>query len=134
MGEPATAERIDALAERAREDRTAFEPPEEPPAPERARRYLTEGVGPAVAVYVEARTGDWVRFEPDEFARLERAMNDWLECYAGCYGVDLDADFTLRTAAEALIDTHDIRDVARVLTKVPAGDRTGDVPAHRAAE
>jgi hypothetical protein len=46
-------------------------------------------------------------------------MNAWLECYAACYGVDLDAEFTLRTAAEALVDTHDIGDVARVLTKVP---------------
>jgi hypothetical protein len=36
--------------------------------------------------------------------------------------VDIEADFTLRTAAEALVDTHDIGDVARVLTKVPEHD------------
>lgn len=111
--------RIDALAGRARDDRAAFEPPADPPDEERAMRYLREGVGPALSVYVEGRSGEWVRFEPDAFARLERAMNAWLECYAGCYGVDLEADFTLRTAAEALVDTHDIGDVARVLTKVP---------------
>jgi AcrR family transcriptional regulator len=111
--------RIDALAERARADRAAFEHPDDLPDEERAMEFLRHGVGPALAVYVEGRTGDWVRFEPDAFARLERAMNAWLECYAGCYGVELDAEFTLRTAAEALVDTHDIGDVARVLTKVP---------------
>ena len=119
MADAGLGARIDALADRAARDRTAFEPPADPPDAERAARYLTEGVAPAVAVYVEARTGEWVRFDEAEFARLERAMNDWLECYAGCYGVDLEADYTLRTAAEALLDTHDIGDVARVLTKVP---------------
>lgn len=119
MSDAALADRIDALHERATADREAFEPPADPPDEERAMGYLREGVGRALSVYVEARTGEWVRFEPDEFARLERAMNAWLECYAGCYGADIDAEFTLRTAAEALIDTHDIGDVARVLTKVP---------------
>lgn len=111
--------RIDALAERARADREALDPPEEPPDEDRAMEYLRNGVGPAVGVYIEARTGEWVRFDPERFERLENAMNAWLECYAACYGVDIDAEFTLRTAAEALIDTHDIGDVARVLTKVP---------------
>jgi len=46
-------------------------------------------------------------------------MNDWLELYAACYGVDIDAAFTIREAAEALIDTHDARAVARVLTGLP---------------
>jgi len=119
MADPATSARIEALAERAERDRAAFVPPTDPPDAERAARYLQEGVAPAIAVYVEGRTGEWVRFDPDAFARLERAMNAWLECYAGCYGVDLDASFTLRTAAEALLDTHDVHDVARVLTKVP---------------
>lgn len=116
------ANRIDALADRASRDRAAFEPPRDLPDRDRADRYLREGVAPAVAVYVDGRTGEWTRFDPDAFARLERAMNDWLECYAGCYGVELEAAFTLRTAAEALLDTHDIRDVARVLTAIPRGE------------
>lgn len=119
MADSASDERIDALYERATAERAAFERPRNPPDESRARRYLNEGVAPALAVYVDGRTGDWVRFEPAAFARLERAMNAWLECYAGCYGVELDADFTLRTAAEALLDTHDVHDVASVLTKVP---------------
>lgn len=119
MADPGLESRIDDLAERARAERRAFSMPEDPPDEERAMAFLREGVGPALSVYIEARTGEWVRFEPELFARLERAMNAWLECYAGCYGVELDAEFTLRTAAEALIDTHDIGDVARVLTKVP---------------
>ena len=119
--------RIDALHERAVREREAFEPPADPPDEARAMAYLREGVGPALSVYVEGRSGDWVRFDPDDFARLERAMNAWLECYAGCHGVAIEADCTLRTAAEALIDTHDIGDVARVLTGVPA--RTPERPA-----
>lgn len=128
MVAPGTAARIDALAERARRDRASFEPPPDPPDEARASAYLREGVGPAVAVYVEGRTGEWVRFDPDAFARLERAMNDWLACYAGCYGVELDPQFTLRTAAEALLDTHDIHDVARVLTGVPTRARSAVDP------
>ena len=119
MADAGLESRIDALAGRAQVERESFEPPADPPDEERAMRYLREGVGPALSVYVEGRSGEWVRFDPDAFARLERAMNAWLECYAGCYGVELEADFTLRTAAEALVDTHDIGDVARVLTKVP---------------
>lgn len=119
MVDGTVTDRIDALYQRARRERAAFEPPADPPDEPRARRYLLEGVAPALAVYVEGRTGEWVRFDPVEFARLERAMNAWLECYAGCYGADLEAEFTLRTAAEVLVDTHDIVDVARVLTKVP---------------
>ncbi len=129
MADAATAARIDALYERATAERAAFEPPDDPPDDERARRYLREGVAPALAVYVEARTGERVRFDPDAFDRLERAMNASLECYAGCYGVDLDAEFTLRAAAEALLDTHDVGAVARVLTKVPARGSTDRVDA-----
>ena len=72
-------------------------------------------------MYVDARTGEWDRFGEAEFARLERAMNTYLELYAACYGVDLDADCSVRTAAEALTDTHNIADVARILTGVPDG-------------
>ncbi len=113
--------RIDALAERAQADRAAFEPPEDPPDREQALDYLREGVGPAVGVYVDARAGPDapVRFEPSAYRRLEQAMNDWLALYAACHGTRIDASFTLRTAAELLVDTHDIGTVARVLTGVP---------------
>lgn len=127
MDDSALINRIDALHEQANRDRETFEPPADPPDAEAAQRYLREGVAPALAIYVEARTGEWVRFDPELFAKLEWAMNAWLECYAGCYGVDLEASFTLRTAAEALFDTHDVNDVARVLTKVPSRAGTAQV-------
>lgn len=111
--------RIEDLAERARRDRDQFEPPVNPPDERRALRYLREGFGRAVWCYVEARTGEWARFDPDEFDRLERAMNDWLELYARCYGIEIDAEFTVRQAAELLLDTHNVHDTARVLTHVP---------------
>lgn len=120
------AERIDRLAARAERDRRAFEPPAEPPDEDRAMGYLREGVGPAVALYLEARTGgEPVRFDAAEFDALEGAMNDWLSLYAACYGVDLDAEFTVREAAELMVDTHDVADVAYLLTKVPADEGTG---------
>jgi hypothetical protein len=117
------ADRIDALATEAERDRADFEPPADPPDEDRAMAFLREGVGPAVAVYVDAHTGEWShRFEPDNFAALEQAMNTWLELYAACYGADIDAEFTVRKAAELLIDTHNIHDVAQVLTHVPDRD------------
>lgn len=110
--------RIVALARRARRDRRQFEPPADPD--ERALSYLRDGVGPTVGLYVEARSSeDPPRFLRMEHALLEGAMNDWLELYARCYGVDLDAQFTIREAAEVLIRTHDLRDVAQLLTNVP---------------
>lgn len=112
-------DRIDALADRAAREREAFDPPADPPDEDRAMTYLREGVGPAVMVYVRARSGEWHRFEPDDFDALERAMNTWLELYAACYGVELDADFTVREAAEVLVETHNVHDVAQVLTHVP---------------
>lgn len=115
------ADRIDDLARRAERDRTTFVPPDDPPDPDRAMAYLTEGFGQAVGLYVQARTGDDpVRFTDREFDRLERAMNDWLGLYAACYGVDFDPEFTVREAAELLVDTHNVRAVARLLTDVPA--------------
>lgn len=114
-------DRVAALAERARRDRERFEPPEHPPDEGRALEYLREGVGRTVSLYVEARTGETIeQFGPVEFALLERALNDWLELYAHCYGVDMDAAFTVREAAEVLIETHDLRDTAQVLTQVPS--------------
>ena len=113
--------RIDALAEQARADRAAFEPPADPPDREQALAYLREGAGQALGVYVDARAGEDapVRFEPAAYRRLEGAMNDWLALYAACHGTRIEASFTLRTAAELLVDTHDIVAVARLLTGVP---------------
>ncbi|WP_254544239.1 hypothetical protein [Halomarina pelagica] len=121
MTDSSYADRIDVLAAHAARAREAFEPPPDPPDERRAVGYLREGLGPTVALYVEARTGDGppVAFHPDEFAALERAMNDWLDLYAACYGTTLDADFTVREAATLLVETHDVRDTARVLTRVP---------------
>lgn len=113
-------ERIWDLSERAERDRRTFEPPADPPDEERAMDYLREGAGPAISVFVEARTGEhMIHFPPEEYNALEGAMNAWLSLYAGCYGVDLDADFALREGAELLVDTHNVRDVAEVLTHVP---------------
>jgi len=118
-------DRIDTLAADARAARESFDPPENPPDEARAVEHLREGFGEAVAVYVDARSGEWDRFDREEFAALERAMNTYLELYAACYGVDYDADFTVREAAEALIDTHNIVDVARVMTGVPERTEPG---------
>lgn len=112
--------RIDALVERARRDRAAFTPPPDPLAREQALAYLREGAGQAVWCYIEGRTGEFTRFDPDEFERLEEAMNTWFELYARCYGAEIDAEFTVREAAEVLVETHNIHDVARVLTHVPS--------------
>jgi len=113
-------ERIRAIAHEATEDCATFEPPADPPAQEQAMTYLREGAGPAVSLYVEARTGGlMVHFPPEEYRALENAMNDYLELYAACYGVDVTAEYTVREAAELLVDTHNIRDVAQILTGVP---------------
>ena len=120
--EPGFADRIESLADRATADCAAFEPPADPPDDERAMSYLREGAGPAISLFVEARTGQhMIRFPPEEYHALEGAMNTWLALYAACYGVDLDADFALREAAQLLVDTHNIKDVAEMLTHVPEG-------------
>ena len=112
--------RIHELAERATRDYSTFEPPSNPPDEERAMKLLREGFGPAVSLYVEARTGGlMVHFPPAEYHALEGAMNDWLELYTACYGVEAEHDVPVREAAELLVDTHNIRDVAQILTGVP---------------
>lgn len=118
------ADRIAALARRARRARETFVPPADPPDEERALECLREGFGPTVALYVEARTGggDPVAFSGGEFDALERAVNDWLELYAACHGVAIDAEFTVREAATLLVQTHDVRDTAQLLTRVPERD------------
>jgi hypothetical protein len=117
------SQRIAELSERARRDREAFEAPSEPPDEEAALGFLTDGVGDVVALYIEARTGEQVRFDDAEFALLERALNDWLELYAACYGTDLEGAYSVREAAELLVDTHSIRETAVLLTHVPERDR-----------
>jgi hypothetical protein len=112
--------RIDELADRATSDCAAFEQPETPPDTEQAMAYLREGAGPAISLYIEARTGgQMVQFPPDQYHALEGAMNDWLALYAACYGVDSAVTYTLREAAELLLDTENIADVAQILTGVP---------------
>ncbi|WP_227376546.1 hypothetical protein [Haladaptatus halobius] len=113
-------DRIAALAERARSDRESFDPPADPPDEERALSYLRDGVGDVVAVYVEGRTGEFARFDESEMAGLERALNDWLALYARCYGQEIETDFTVREVAEMVVKTHDIRDTAQLLTRVPS--------------
>ncbi|WP_170864772.1 hypothetical protein [Halogranum amylolyticum] len=123
-------DRIRDLAAEAREARETFDPPERTDpsgdgeaateADERALRCARDGVGPVVALYVEAHSAAWdVEFSGEELRLLHRALNDWLSLYARCYGVDLDAAFSIREAAELLLKTHDICDTAQLLTCVP---------------
>jgi len=113
-------ERIHELADEATAARAAFEPPAEPPDEARAMRYLREGAGPAVSLFIEARTGGrMVYFPPDEYHTLEGTMNAYLDLYGACYGVDFEGEFQLREAAQLLVDTHNIGDVAQILTGVP---------------
>jgi hypothetical protein len=91
-----------------------------PPDEARAAELLRDGVGPTVSIYCQARTGGTLeRFDEREFERLERTLDRWLALYARCYGVELDGDYSVRTAAELLVDTHNIRDTAMLLTGVP---------------
>ncbi|MXR20838.1 hypothetical protein [Halobacterium bonnevillei] len=113
-------ERIKPLADRARRDCEHFERPEEPPDEQQALEYLREGVGPAISIYVEGRTGGQrVPFTDVELSLLEQSMNNWLSLYAQCYGKELDAAFSIREAAEVLLDTRNVADTARVLTHIP---------------
>src|SRR6056297_2238670 len=125
--------RIAALARQAERDRTRLcesdssdgkhddvEPQPDDGASDPASAYLREGVGRAVWLYIEGRTGGrFVQFSPAEYGALEDAMNAWLECYAWCHGVDIDASFTLRAAAELLLETRNVHDVGQLLTGVP---------------
>lgn len=127
------SERVEALADRARRDRERFEPPAEPPDEGRALEFLREGVGPAISVYVEGRTGgERVPFTAEEVSLLEESLNGWLSLYARCYGEELDAAFSIRAAAEVLVDTRNVVDTARVLTHVP--ERGAPDPAPSGAQ
>jgi len=111
-------DRIEELARRAETVADGFDP--DPPAHQRALSIVSDGVGPTVAVYCEARTGEsWVRFSQPEFDRLEATLNRWLSLYGACYGVELSGGYSIRTAAELLVDTHDAQAVAAALTGVP---------------
>lgn len=80
-----------------------------------------DGLGPVLAVYVEARAGDEpIRFSQTELDLLHRATNDWLVVYGRLRGVDVDPDATIREAAELLLDTHDVVDVAAQLVGLSA--------------
>ncbi|MBX0294468.1 hypothetical protein [Haloarcula nitratireducens] len=115
---PQYDERIRALERAAEEAAESLDP--DPPDEARATEIVREGVGPTVALYCEARTGGtWARFDDETFDRLETTLNHWLDCYAACYGVSLDGVYSVRTAAELLVDTHDAAAVAATLTGVP---------------
>jgi hypothetical protein len=110
--------RIAAFARQAERDRASIESGD--PTADDAVDYLREGAGRAVWCYVEARTGGrLVRFSAAEFAALEGAMNDWFECYTQCHGVEVDAEFSIRQAAELLLETRNVVDTAQLLTGVP---------------
>ncbi|WP_135825672.1 hypothetical protein [Halorussus ruber] len=119
-------DRIEVLAERARADRRGFDPPEDPPDEERAVEFARDGVGEVVAVYVEARTGEFAPLDRPEMSGMERALNDWLALYARCHGREVDLDCTVREAAEAVIETRDVVESARLLTGVPDRDADRD--------
>jgi len=115
---PGYSERIERLADAAAAASDADGP--DSPADDRAMELCREGLGPTVALYCEARTGgSMARFSQREFDLLHGALNDWLAAYAACYGVDIETDYTIRQAAELLVETHNIRDVAQLLTDVP---------------
>ena len=117
---------ISELSQRAGIASEEFVPPEDPPDEARAMEFLRNGVGPAIMVYVDARTGEWIRFPPVEHSLLERTLNEFLELYARCYGYDIDCEFTIREAAETLIETHNVKDTAQILTHVPPREEMPD--------
>ncbi len=126
-------ERIEALAERARREQESFEPPGEPPEPDRAKQYLHAGVGELVSIYIDGRSGgSFAAFSEREWELLHRALDDWLQLYARCYGRELERGFQIRTLAELVIDTHNLHDAVVMATKVPARtQRTEDDPPRR---
>jgi len=112
--------RIDDLATEARAASEAFVPPTDPPDEDEALQNRPGKVRPdCLAVRRGAHRRALGPLPPASYDRLEGAMNEWLGMYARCYGVELDADFEVRNAAQLLVDTHNARDVAQVLTGVP---------------
>lgn len=105
-----------AHLEHALKERSRFEPPANPDA--RALSYLREGLWPVLEQYIEARSSG-ERLSEEEHETLEGALNVWLELYARCYGVEINAAFSVRETAELFVGTHDLRDTAQLLTRVP---------------
>lgn len=122
--------RVDDLLARARGAREAFLPPEELPATdpdERALAYCRRGLWPVLALYVDRR-GAGARLGQPHHGRLEEALNVWLDLYARCYGESITPAFSVREAAELFVSTHNVRDVAQLLTDVPDRRRRGSEP------
>ena len=109
-------ERVDDLYDVARDAREAFEPPDD--AAERALAYCRHGLWPVLAVYVDRRGAGAPLGQPHH-DRLEAALNTWLELYARSHGAELSFDFSVREAAELFVSTHNVLDVAQLLTDVP---------------
>lgn len=118
----AYSDRIETLSDRVRAQRESFDPPKDIPDEDAAVEYLREGAGEATAIYIEARTGEFEHIDPVAFDRLETALNESLNLYAACYGVDIDADASIREAAELVLQTHSILETAVLLTGVPDRD------------
>ncbi|GAB3689649.1 hypothetical protein GCM10028857_25230 [Salinarchaeum chitinilyticum] len=108
--------RVDDLHEIAAAAREAFEVPEDPEL--RAMAYCRHGLWPVLAVYVDRR-GAHAQLGQPHHDRLETALNTWLELYALSYGEAVSVDFSVREAAELFVSTHNVRDVAQLLTDVP---------------
>jgi len=116
--EPPMDDRIAALERDLHEARATFDPPDDGERDERALDCLREGFAPTLRLYVGSRS--WgERLDSAHRERLATVANGWLELYCRCYGVDLAPEYPLRSMAETFVDTHDLRDVARVLTHVP---------------
>ena len=114
------AERIEALTARARRERDSLTvAPEAVPAEDRAMEYLRNGFGPTVWCYVDARTGSKAILTDAQMSKLDRGTNDWLAVYARCHGTEIDLDLSVRSAAEVLVETRNVRDTAQLLTDVP---------------
>lgn len=112
--------RVEALAERALRARGSFLPPESPPDSDRATEYLRDGVGPAIALFRESSMeGKHSTLSPSERQTLDRALNDWLELYAACYGIYIEAAATASEAAALVDDGRTLQETAARLTGVP---------------
>lgn len=115
---PPSIERLAVEARAEREKRESAGPPADPPDSEAALAAARDGLGPIVARYVAARTGEKERLSGRQLDLLHRATNDWLAVYALERGVESDPDATVRAAAELVVETHDIVATARLLTGV----------------
>lgn len=87
---------------------------------ENGNEYLKNGVGPAILLYIEARSkNEIIPITPKQFQDIENSMNGWLGLYARCHGEEIEISVSLREAAVLFIETHNIFDVAQILTRIP---------------